>query len=267
MSLTRIALMSLATAVCVLSPASNRVCFALPNYSHTATVKYKNPGGPNANDLHVSVPHTVVNASATGFTKAALDSPSTGDVTYTGGTVAPGGSSTVTVVTKFRSDIIDLKDSNWTLNGKAIGALASNTNGINPIFTDLVGGKVEVALNNTTGSAVAYANLSIFTGANKSEWTVSDYLGVAQSTGAPVSLLVPDAGTLAAGMTEIAVFAPSVSLSQFDAGSASFSGDVLGVGDNATHRAEPSSVVLLLLGAGTGMVWYGFRKGRAWSRA
>ncbi len=255
-SLTSIAVASLIMLL------GNGVCFALPNYSRTATLTYNNPGGPNANDLHVSTVHSVVNASATGFANAALDSPGIGDVTYTGGSVAPGGTSTATVVTKFASDVIDVDSSYWTRNGAQIGTLTTAANGINPVYTS-VGTQIEVALNNTTASAVSYSSLAIYTGANESQWTVENYLNVAASTGTPVTLLVPDSGTLPTGLTDVALFTPSSSLSQFDAGSVLIDGALIGAGDNAAAVPEPATLVMIVLGLGTSLVYCQFHQRRA----
>jgi hypothetical protein len=134
----------------------------------------------------------------------------------------------------------------WTQNG--VRKEDINVDMIKKVSLDGVlnpNGTVTVQLDNQTGGALGYAGLSIYTGANLSSATESNYLTQLANSGTPVSLLVPSSGTFPTGITSLATCVPSTDGRSSDGGSVSLDGLAFGEATEVIPTPEPGTFILL----------------------
>jgi len=216
--------------------------FLLPNHSHTQTVR--NNGAP-ANDLHVNLIHVATGSAPTAppFAPGATGALT---ISFAGGTVAAGGAATVSWQSKFASDTLHpITPGNWTFNGVASGNVTLASVNLRPLYEDLGGGTVLVLVENTGTSAVAYTQLQLSNGADAAFFTPGDYVA-GLATGTPVTLLAPASGVFAPGVTQIAVFSPTLLSNQYAGGSVLIDGDLYA---HAANVPEPQTWTLFAVGA------------------
>src|ERR1039458_10045670 len=170
------------------------------------TVVIKNNTGTTANDLHVNLIHAATGDPPIGPAFSGNSGTGSKTIDFTGASGIPDGSSTgISWESKFASDTLDpVSPGNWTFNGTNIGAINTWASaGLSPSFSNLGGGQVGVAVNNSTASDIAYSGFTVYTDANLSSFDPADYLAN-ETTGALV--LSSASGILAPGENHLGSF-------------------------------------------------------------
>ena len=167
------------------------------------SVKLVNRTTKTANDLHVTFAHKTANPSCTPMTNTAASTDGGFSYDFTGGSVAPSGSATVTWSTTFSPD--QIQDGYWTLNGTNIGNFGDSTVSLN--LTNNPDGSTVVTFDSGDTNPVTYANLQIFTGANQAYFTPDSFVGH-MTSGQPVETIVAPNGVVPPGKTPVAAFQP-----------------------------------------------------------
>jgi len=214
-----------------------------PPYSHTQTVT--NNTGVAANDLHIAVTESggALSGSSPTFTTSTVAG---GVISFSGGSVANGGSTSVTWTSNQGIGSIDSLDSHWTDNGFTIAGGVSSLTGSSGIYIASAGpGDYDVSFNNTTGGTLAYNDFAVYTGADSQYYNDAEYYShLSTGTTSGVTLQVPSSGTLAIGTTLIATVHP-VSYG-YTGGSANIGGGQFGEG--VSDVPEPGTSILFFAG-------------------
>jgi hypothetical protein len=191
-----------------------------------------NRTGKTANDLHVNFAHKTGNPSCTPMTTTAAAANGGYSYDFSGGSVPPSGSATVTWSSSFSPD--QIQDGYWTFNGTNIGTFGESTVTLN--LTNNPDGTAVVTLDSTASGPVTYANLQVFTGANQAYFTPASFVAH-MTSGQAVTTLIAPSGVLLPGKTLVAAFQPS--LAGYTAAS------VLSVSGNEALGSSPSPELLV----------------------
>lgn len=167
------------------------------------SVQLVNRTGKTANDLHVTFAHKTGNPSCTPMTNTAASMDSGFSYDFSGGSVAPSGSATVTWSTKFSPD--QIQEGYWTFNGTNIGNFGESTVILN--LTNNPDGTTVVTFDSGDTNPVTYTNLQVFTGANQAYFTPDSFVDH-MTSGQPVETIAAPSGVVPPGKTLVAVFNP-----------------------------------------------------------
>jgi hypothetical protein len=195
------------------------------------------------NDLHVVVltPLSGTAPTAPPFTTVAF-AAGRRTIDFSGGTVAPGATVTVTWYTSTGMDDFDATErSYWTLNGNDVGLIPGTGLGVDTGFSIEGGGRVAVRLENS-GPAVAYSGLKIKNNIDVVHFDPLRWVDAIETLGNPVELLVPSSGMLPSGTTTIAVFAPTQAETEFSGGLIYVDGVLMGSAATTYQAPRPWSV-------------------------
>lgn len=224
--------------------------FLLPNHAHSQ--KVRNRTGKTANDLHVNLIHPATGKKPT----APPFSPGNKGgktIDFDGANVANGGMVTVSWESKFASDTLDPTDpGRWTFNGNSIGTFRVASQDLSPQYIDQGNGQVLVSILNT-GAPVQYEDLQIWNDADAANYAPDTFVG-GLGSGNPVALLVGTAGTFNNGLTDIALFSPTLDPTKYAGGSMQVADELSSNGEfdlfaHAANVPEPSTALLLTLGS------------------
>jgi hypothetical protein len=210
------------------------------NYMHTVVIR--NTTGQLADDLHVNlIPgHPAIAQPHVPPFPAGMVILSPGGTTIdaSGATVAPNADAGVVWQSKYASDTLDPENPGfWTNNGNNIGKITFwSSLAINADFLSLGGGSFAFGINNLSPDPIPYTDFSLYTGADPSFFTETDYLANA-NTGSLV--LSSSSGVLSPGLNGLGSFLLEDGYSAF-----SLKIDGAEFGGGSAPVPEPAAVTL-----------------------